>query len=82
MAWTMKGISLGFLRVWLCTALACITMPVTNAMEASDLPRPGDIVFRTDFDTPESRAAWSQAPFATWARRLPGNDRPENHGAG
>jgi len=54
------------LAMWLFTAWACIAMPLTNALEASDPPRPGDIVFRADFDTPESRAAWSQAPFASW----------------
>ncbi|MBE0704453.1 MAG: hypothetical protein IH582_15020, partial [Afipia sp.] len=63
----MKRIAFGFLTTWLFAALACLTMPVTNGMQASDLPRAGDIVFRTDFDTPESRGAWSQASFATWA---------------
>jgi len=50
------------------TALACVTMVVTShsASASSDPPRPGDVVFRTDFDTAPTRAAWSQAPFATW----------------
>ena len=29
-------------------------------------PRPGDVVFQTDFDTPQERAAWSKADFAQW----------------
>jgi endoglucanase len=29
-------------------------------------PRPGHVVFQTDFDTPQERAAWSKADFAQW----------------
>jgi len=29
-------------------------------------PRTGDVVFQTDFDTPEERAMWSKADFAQW----------------
>ncbi len=61
-----QGISIGVLAAALFAALASITMPVTNAMETPGLPRPGDVLFRTDFDTPEARAAWAPAPFASW----------------
>jgi len=36
-----------------------------NAAETTP-PKPGDLVFQTDFDTPEQREAWSKAGFARW----------------
>jgi len=39
----MQGKPFGFLAASLFAALACTTMPVTNVLEASGLPRPGDL---------------------------------------
>ncbi len=36
-----------------------------DAKEMAPL-KPGDIVFQTDFDTPQQRTAWSRASFAKW----------------
>ncbi len=35
-------------------------------------PKVGDIVFQTDFDTPQSRQAWSKAGFARWEKGYDG----------
>jgi len=32
------------------------------------LPRAGDVVFQSSFETPESHAAWSSADFAAWVK--------------
>ena len=72
MAWTVKGISCGALAVWSLMALAWVTIPVANAAEDPSPPEPGQVVFRTDFDTPEAREAWSHAPFANWERGYQG----------
>ncbi|NLC55241.1 MAG: glycoside hydrolase family 5 protein [Armatimonadetes bacterium] len=46
--------------------------PAGQAAEAPPAVRRGDVVFRTNFDTPEERAGWSQAPFAEWTTGHPG----------
>ncbi len=45
---------------------ACVlSVGLLHAQEAAP-PRPGDVVFRSDFDTPKEREAWSEAGFARW----------------
>ena len=60
-------------------ALCCLLLTLAqlvsmsaNAQEKPPGPRPGDLVLSTDFDTPEERQAWSQAPFATWVEGYQG----------
>ena len=48
---------LGLTMVWL-TAMA------VTGQEAA--PKPGDVVFESNLDTPEAQQAWSEAPFAEW----------------
>ncbi|MCX7597467.1 MAG: cellulase family glycosylhydrolase, partial [Armatimonadetes bacterium] len=43
-----------------------------KAQDKPASPRPGDLVFSTDFDTPQERAAWSQADFAEWVEGYQG----------
>lgn len=47
-------------------ALAQVVTIVCKAQGNAGAPRPGDLVFSTDFDTAEERQAWSKADFATW----------------
>ena len=40
--------------------------------DGSDLPRPGDVVFKTHFDTPTEPNAWAQADFSKWDKGYQG----------
>lgn len=52
-------------RVSLLLIAACFAGAARGASESA-APRPGDVVFQTDFDAPEAREAWSTADFARW----------------
>jgi endoglucanase len=50
-----------------CTFLAIAFLAVDFAVARETTPpKPGDLVFQTDFDTPQERDAWSKASFAQW----------------
>jgi len=55
---TLKSFS-GFLTL----TLFCATQVIAQNPAP---PQPGDIVFQTDFDSPQQQAAWSKADFARW----------------
>jgi hypothetical protein len=70
MEWTfMPGITdavrRGLLAACVLLTLVCPGVSVAGAGEATP-PKPGDLVFQTDFDTPQEREAWSKASFAQW----------------
>ncbi len=52
------------------TACIVLVLPgaVVGLLDAKELAslKPGDIVFQTNFDTPQQRTAWSRASFAKW----------------
>jgi len=54
------SLAMGLLLAWLC--------PLDRLAHAqpATTPRPGEVVFQTDFDAPEDRDAWSRADFAQW----------------
>ncbi|MBM3475052.1 MAG: glycoside hydrolase family 5 protein [Armatimonadetes bacterium] len=45
--------------------VAWLMAAIAGSQDAA-LPKPGDVVFETSFDTPEAQQAWSEAPFAEW----------------
>ena len=49
-------------------AVVLLSLSYTTWITAQEIvaPQPGDVVFQTDFDTPQERAAWSKADFAQW----------------
>jgi hypothetical protein len=51
-----------------CLALALMRLVAApgSAEETTAPPKPGDVVFRTDFDTAQEREAWPKADFAEW----------------
>jgi hypothetical protein len=55
---TLKSLA-GFLALVLC----CATQAIAQAPAS---PQPGDVVFQTDFDSPQQQAAWSKADYAQW----------------
>ena len=63
---TLKGIHCALPSACLVLSMVLLTFTLAQAEEPAP-PKPGDVVFHTDFDTPEERAPWSQADFAAWA---------------
>ena len=62
---TTHGIGRGLVRACVLLALARPVAGLAGAPETAP-PKPGDLVFQTDFDAPEEREAWSKARFARW----------------
>jgi len=48
--------------------LLTLAYPFAGLVDAQETtpPKPGDLVFQTDFDTPEEQEAWSKAGYAQW----------------
>jgi len=65
MSLTTEGVCHREVLACLLPALAWLGTAPAGAQEAPT-PKPGDLVFETNFDTPELQKAWSQADFAAW----------------
>jgi hypothetical protein len=50
-----------------------LIIPVAGGEEDLAPPKTGDLVYQTNFDTPQSREAWPEAPFANWEKGYQGS---------
>ena len=79
MSSTVKRIRQVLLTAYAFSLLANAVVDLVNATEAS-APRPGDLVFQTDFETSQQREAWSKARLRRVGDRLRGHDLVVHHG--
>jgi hypothetical protein len=49
-----------------------VNIPAVAGEEDEIPPKAGDRVYQTDFETPQSSAAWSIGPFASWEKGYEG----------
>ena len=50
------------------SALTLLVVAIAGPVNATDpsAPKPGELVFQTEFDTSQQREMWSKADFAEW----------------